>query len=208
MQRVVDNRYTVLKALGSGGVGEVFLARDEVLGREVAVKILSRRYAGDEEFVERFKREARSTALLSHPNIVSVYDLGETHEVAKQDAESESAAHPTLYITMEYVRGSTLAELIRERGPLPPETAAEIALRTAAGLMEAHERGIVHRAHQTGQYTSRQPFEGVRRTLLRRITRSKGHRLRDLPQRNGAYSHGEEHHNGHGLLSLARAGHG
>ena len=73
---VLDNRYDVRRVLGSGGMGEVFLARDRVLGRDVALKVLRKQYARDSEFAERFKREARSAASLSHPNIVQVYDRG------------------------------------------------------------------------------------------------------------------------------------
>ena len=131
VRRVVDNRYTILEALGSGGAGEVFLARDEVLGRSVALKVLSRRYAGDEEFVERFRREAQSAAALSHPNVVSVHDLIE--------------GDGDLCIVMEYVQGVTLAELIEREGALPWRAAAAVALRTARGLEAAHRRGIVHR---------------------------------------------------------------
>jgi eukaryotic-like serine/threonine-protein kinase len=76
MQRLVDNRYRIVELLGSGGMAEVYLAYDEVLEREVALKILHRRYADDLEFVERFRREARKAASLAHPNIVSVHDLG------------------------------------------------------------------------------------------------------------------------------------
>src|ERR687893_759670 len=74
---VLDNRYDVVRPLGSGGMGEVYLARDRVLGRDVALKVLRKQYAGDDEFAERFKREAMSAASLSHPNIVQVYDRGE-----------------------------------------------------------------------------------------------------------------------------------
>ena len=90
-QTSIDGRYRLLDSLGRGGMGEVYLARDEVLDREVAVKVLAERYSQDGEAVERFKREARSAAALSHPNIVSVHDLGETG----------GGAH---YIVMEYVR--------------------------------------------------------------------------------------------------------
>src|ERR687883_973896 len=99
---ILDNRYDVGRPLGSGGMGEVFLARDRVLGRDVALKILRRQYAGDEEFAERFRREAMSAASLSHPNIVQVYDRGEAED-------------DTSYIAMEYVAGGTLQEQIGRR---------------------------------------------------------------------------------------------
>ena len=97
----------------------------------MALKVLSRRYAGDEEFVERFRREAQSAAALSHPNVVSVHDLME--------------GDGDLCIVMEYVQGVTLAELIEREGALPWRAAAAVALRTARGLEAAHSRGIVHR---------------------------------------------------------------
>src|SRR5919202_3532717 len=108
---LLDNRYDVGRPLGSGGMGEVFLARDRVLGRDVALKVLRRQYAGDREFAERFKREARSAASLSHPNIVQVYDRGDT-----EDGSS--------YIAMEYVPGGTLKERISTEGPIETAEAA------------------------------------------------------------------------------------
>ena len=102
---VLDNRYDVVRPLGSGGMGEVYLARDRVLGRDVALKVLRKQYAGDDEFAERFKREAMSAASLSHSNIIQVYDRGETEEGAS-------------YIAMEYVPGGTLKERISREGPL------------------------------------------------------------------------------------------
>jgi eukaryotic-like serine/threonine-protein kinase len=129
---VVDNRYEVARPLGSGGMGEVFLARDRVLGRDVALKILRRQYAGDDEFAERFKREAMSAASLSHPNIVQVYDRGETEDGAS-------------YIAMEYVPGGTLKERISNEGPLDATAAAAIGAQVAAALGAAHDRGMVHR---------------------------------------------------------------
>lgn len=139
MRRVVDNRYIILKNLGGGGVGEVFLARDELLGRQVALKLLSRRCAGDEGFVERFRREARSAASLSHPNVVAVHDFGESR------AETGTDGSATPYIVMEYVPGVTLADLLKEEGVLSPDTAAGVALGVARGLEAAHRRGVVHR---------------------------------------------------------------
>ena len=102
---VLDNRYDVGRTLGSGGMGEVFLARDRVLGRDVALKVLRTQYAGDSEFAERFKREARSAASLSHSNIVQVYDRGET-----EDGSS--------YIAMEYVPGGIRLERTLPGDPL------------------------------------------------------------------------------------------
>jgi len=129
---VLDNRYDVVRTLGSGGMGEVFLARDRVLGRDVALKVLRKQYAGDDEFAERFKREAMSAASLSHPNIVQVYDRGETEDGAS-------------YIAMEYVSGGTLKERISREGPLEAADAAALGAQVAEALGAAHERGLVHR---------------------------------------------------------------
>lgn len=132
MQDLVDNRYAIKEVLGSGGMAKVYLAHDEVLGRDVALKVLAEQYADDEEFVERFRREARSAAALSHPNIVSVYDRGET--------ESGAA-----YISMEYVPRGTLKEKIREEGRIDPSAAVAVAAQIAEALEAAHERGVIHR---------------------------------------------------------------
>ena len=98
-------RYKILRKLGTGGMANVYLAEDQELGRRVAIKILNERHAGDEQFVERFRREAKNAAGLSHPNIVSIYDRGE--------------AEGTYYISMEYLEGRSLKELILARGPAP-----------------------------------------------------------------------------------------
>ena len=132
MQDLVDNRYAIKKVLGSGGMAKVYLAHDEVLGRDVALKVLAEQYADDEEFAERLRREARSAAALSHPNIVSVYDRGET----------ESG---TAYISMEYVARGTLKEKIREEGRMAPPVAVGVAVQIAEALEAAHERGVIHR---------------------------------------------------------------
>ncbi len=130
-QTLIDDRYVVRDLLGSGGMAEVYRARDEVLGRDVALKVLRGGCGGGEEFVGRFKREARSAAALSHPNIVPVYDQG----------RSEDGTH---YIAMECVTGGTLKERILERGPLPPGEAVGISLHISRALAAAHRRGIVH----------------------------------------------------------------
>src|ERR671939_2129842 len=98
LNTLFDGRYRIVRRLGSGGMATVYLAEDEVLGRRVAIKILNERYANDEQFIERFRREAKSAAALSHPNIVSIYDRGDTDG--------------TSYIAMEYVEGPTLKEAV------------------------------------------------------------------------------------------------
>ena len=113
-------------------MAEVYLAHDDVLDRDVALKVMSRRYADDEEFVERFKREAQSAAALSHPHITSIYDRGETED-------------GTYYIAMEYLPGGTLKDRLVKRGPLPSYTAAAVALQIAEALHVAHRAEVVHR---------------------------------------------------------------
>jgi serine/threonine-protein kinase len=113
-------------------MAKVYLAHDEVLDRDVALKVLREQFADDEEFVERFKREAQSAASLSHPNIVQVYDRGETE-------------YGISYIAMEYIPGGTLKERISSSGPPEPEVAASLAAQIAEALGAAHERGLVHR---------------------------------------------------------------
>ncbi len=135
-ERTYGGRYAVIEPVGSGGMAEVYRARDELLGREVAIKVLSERLARDPTFVERFRREAQSAAGLSHPNIVSLYDYGSEGD--------------TYFIVMEYIEGRTLDEVIREHGPLMPERAAEIASDVAAALQRAHTSGLVHRDIKPG----------------------------------------------------------
>src|ERR687897_402942 len=126
------NHYSLREPLGSGGMAEVFLARDEVLERDVALKILKEQYAHNVNFVERFRREARSAASLNHPHIIVVYDWGRS-------------ADGTYCMAMEYASGGTLKDRILEDGPLPPRKAAKIASQIAEALQFAHERGVIHR---------------------------------------------------------------
>ncbi|MEX0816115.1 MAG: Stk1 family PASTA domain-containing Ser/Thr kinase, partial [Gaiellales bacterium] len=126
-----DGRYRIIRKLGSGGMANVYLAEDEELGRRVAIKILNDRYANDELFIERFRREAKSAAALSHPNIVSIYDRGE--------------AEGTYYIAMEVIEGRSLKELILTRGPLPITNALMFAREILDALRFAHRHGIIHR---------------------------------------------------------------
>ncbi|MEZ5100350.1 MAG: Stk1 family PASTA domain-containing Ser/Thr kinase [Thermoleophilia bacterium] len=131
VNKLFDDRYRILRRIGAGGMATVYLAEDEELGRRVAIKILSERYANDELFVERFRREAQSAASLSHPNIVAIYDRGE--------------AEGTYYIAMELIEGRSLKEMILTRGRLPPRQAIEFTRQILAALRFAHRNGIVHR---------------------------------------------------------------
>jgi eukaryotic-like serine/threonine-protein kinase len=124
-------RYRIARKLGGGGMADVYLAEDQELGRRVAVKMLHGRYANDEQFVERFRREATHAAGLSHPNIVSIFDRGE--------------ADGSYYIVMEYVEGRTLKELIRSRGLCPVPVAIAYTRQILAALRYAHRNGVIHR---------------------------------------------------------------
>src|SRR6059058_92195 len=126
-----DGRYRIMRKLGTGGMANVYLAEDQELGRRVAIKILNERHAGDDQFIERFRREAKNAAGLSHPNIVSIYDRGE--------------AEGTYYISMEYLEGRSLKELILARGPAPIPVAIDYARQVLAALRVAHRQGLVHR---------------------------------------------------------------
>src|SRR5437764_530632 len=131
LNSLFDGRYKIVRKLGTGGMANVYLAEDQELGRRVAIKILDDRHAADEQFVERFRREAKNAAGLSHPNIVSIYDRGE--------------AEGTYYIAMEFLDGRSLKELILTRGPAPVSIAIDYARQILAGLRFAHRHGIVHR---------------------------------------------------------------
>src|SRR4051812_15644560 len=128
---VLSDRYELEELVGTGGMSSVFRAHDRLLDRKVALKILHEQYTADEDYVERFRREARSVAALSHPNIVTVIDRGE-HEERQ-------------FIVFEYVDGENLKRLIQRRGPAPVSTALELAMQIARGLSFAHQQGLVHR---------------------------------------------------------------
>src|SRR5213596_4277341 len=131
LNTLFDGRYRIMRKLGTGGMANVYLAEDQELGRRVAIKILDDRHAADEQFVERFRREAKNAAGLSHPNIVSIYDRGE--------------AEGTYYIAMEYLDGRTLKELLVKNGPTPVPIAIDYARQILGALAFAHRNGIVHR---------------------------------------------------------------
>jgi serine/threonine-protein kinase len=131
IDRTFDKRYVIKRKLGSGGMADVYLAEDQELGRRVALKLLDERHASDEQFVERFRREAQSAAGLNHPNIVSIFDRGR--------------AEGTYYIAMEYLDGRTLKELIVRNGPTPVPIAIDYARQILGALAFAHRNGIIHR---------------------------------------------------------------
>jgi beta-lactam-binding protein with PASTA domain/predicted Ser/Thr protein kinase len=128
---IIDGRYKVISRVGSGGMADVYLAEDQLLGRQVAVKLLHHHFAEDQEFVERFRREASSAAGLSHQNIVGIFDRGEWEG--------------TYYIAMEYVPGRSLKTIVREQGALDPALAIDIVVQILRGARYAHRRGVVHR---------------------------------------------------------------
>src|SRR5262245_43972940 len=131
INRTFDKRYVIRRKLGSGGMADVYLAEDQELGRRVALKLLNDRHAADDQFVERFRREAQSAAGLNHPNIVSIFDRGR--------------AEGTYYIAMEFLDGRTLKELLVKNGPTPIPIAIDYARQILNALSFAHRHGIVHR---------------------------------------------------------------
>ena len=128
---LLSGRYRLDEIIASGGMGQVWRAMDETLRRPVAVKVLRPDVTGDEAFLERFRAEARNSAALQHPNIVTVHDFGEGKHSA--------------YLVMEFIDGEPLSTVIRERGPLPPDKVTEILFQAALALHAAHAAGVVHR---------------------------------------------------------------
>jgi beta-lactam-binding protein with PASTA domain/tRNA A-37 threonylcarbamoyl transferase component Bud32 len=129
--RTLDGRYRVTSRLADGGMATVYLALDERLDREVALKVMRAHLVHDESFVSRFRREARSAAALSHPNVVAVYDQGE------DDGQ--------MFLAMEYVPGQTLRDVLTDEGPLSPRAALDVLESLLLALAEAHEKGLIHR---------------------------------------------------------------
>src|SRR5579883_426453 len=134
--RVFSGRYEITHLVARGGMAQVYRARDALLDRPVALKVLFPELSVDRAFVERFRREAQAAANLSHPNIVPVFDWGEDDG--------------TYFIVMEYVDGRPLSALLRASGPLPPERAVDIGANVAAALAYAHRHGVIHRDVKPG----------------------------------------------------------
>src|SRR3954470_8508888 len=128
---VLSDRYEVEELVGTGGMSSVFRAHDRLLDRKVALKVLHQQYSEDEEYIERFRREARAVAALSHPNIVTVIDRGE-HDGRQ-------------FIVFEYVNGDNLKTVIQRSGPFPVPSALELTIQVARALSFAHQSGLVHR---------------------------------------------------------------
>jgi len=129
--RTLDGRYRVLRRIADGGMATVYLALDERLDREVALKVMRQHLTHDESFVTRFRREARSSASLSHPNVVAVYDQGEDDGC--------------IFLVMEYVPGQTLRDVLRDEGLLSPRAALDVLEPVLQALAEAHAKGLIHR---------------------------------------------------------------
>ena len=127
---MLNNRYQLLERLGTGGMSDVFRARDLMLERSVAIKILHETYSDDEAFQERFRQEARAAANLSHPNIVTVHDFG--------------FDHGQLFIVMEYIPGKDLKTLLRQRGRFSVDDSSALMVQACAGIGYAHRAGLVH----------------------------------------------------------------
>ena len=129
--QLINDRYEIQRLIGEGGMANVYLAKDTILDRKVAVKVLRGDLAGDEKFVRRFQREALSASSLSHPNIVEIYDVGEDEG--------------NFYIVMEYIEGKTLKQLIKKRGVLSLPETMDIMLQLLDALATAHDSYIIHR---------------------------------------------------------------
>src|SRR5699024_7238676 len=128
---LLSERYRIKRVIGGGGMANVYLARDTILDRDVAIKVLRPEFANDPEFIERFDREAQAATSLSHPNIINIYDVGEDNDI--------------LYMAMEYVDGLKLKEYILEYGPLPVEKSIYIMKQLTDAIAHAHMTGLIHR---------------------------------------------------------------
>lgn len=130
--KLIKGRYNVISKIGEGGMGSVYLAEQISIGRKVALKVLQGNYASDDEFIGRFRREARLAASLNHRNIVTVYDFDQSND-------------GSLFIAMEYLRGTKLSDVIRRDGPLEIQRAVSLGVQIAEGLEAAHLAGVIHR---------------------------------------------------------------
>ena len=132
---VLGGRYEIIEKIGGGGMALVYKAKCRLLNRYVAIKILRDEFINDEDFINKFKRESQAAASLSHPNIVNIYDVG----------VDEKDGHSIHYIVMEYIKGKTLKEIIREKGKLTLDETVDYSIQIAEALEHAHRNHIVHR---------------------------------------------------------------
>ena len=180
VSQVIAGRYEVRETVGKGGMSTVYCAFDTLLERNVALKVLHDQYGGDAEYVERFRREARAVAQLSHPNIVTVIDRGE--ENGKQ------------FIVFELIDGENLKELVERGGPLPVRRVLELGLEVGRALAFAHAQGLVHRDVKP------------QNVLLNGDGPRQGDRFRDRPLDRRCRAHRDRHRARHEPLHRARAG--
>ena len=178
---LVDGRYRIVRRIGSGGMADVYCAEDTHLGREVALKVLHRRFAQDQEFVERFRREAQAAAGLQHPNVVGVFDRGE-HD-------------GTYYIAMEHLAGRTLKEIVADEAPLPQERVIDLGIQILRAAGFAHRHGVIHRDFKPHN------------VIVDDERPRQGHRLRHRARRR-LRDDGDRLDHGHRPVPLARAGAG
>src|SRR5699024_8392329 len=129
--QLIGDRYLIERTIGGGGMANVYLAKDTILERDVAIKVLRLEYANDDEFITRFDREAQAATSLTHPNIVNIYDVGEEEHI--------------LYMVMEYVDGFTLKEYIQQNSPIRVEEALNIMKQITSAISRAHQSNLVHR---------------------------------------------------------------
>ena len=145
MTRILGDRYELGRLIGTGGMADVYLAEDQRLHREVAIKVLRSDLARDPAFVARFKKESLAVAALNHPGIVAVYDSG----------QEETGAGWMPYIVMEFVEGKTLRELMTSQNRIPTEKSIEIVSSILAALAYSHTNGIIHRDIKPGNKIGR-----------------------------------------------------
>ena len=190
---MLSGRYEVLKRVGSGGMADVYMAKDHKLNRNVAVKVLKSEYVEDEKFLKKFETEAQAVARLSHPNIVNVYDVGIEDGIN--------------YIVMELAEGMTLKEYIRRKGYLSPKETVEISLQIASAISHAHKNHIIHRDIKPQNILiSREGKVKVTEYFSFRDWKCKGHRLWNCEGNKQQYRYINSNSDGICALHFSRTG--
>ena len=194
--QLIADRYELKEIVGTGGMSSVYCAFDTLLERNVALKILHEQFGADEEHVERFRREARAVAQLSHPNIVTVIDRGE--EDGRQ------------FIVFELIEGENLKELVARGGPLPVRRVLELGLEVGRALAFAHAQGLVHRDVKpqnvllNGDGLAKVTDFGIVRSARRRRADRDRHRARDEPLHRARAGSRRARRRAHGRLLVRR----